>query len=430
LKKGILIPIIIFAVAFFVRALYVMDYDALPVSDASHYDTLAISLSEGKGFVDPNGEHTSWRAPLYPFFLSLIYRFAGHDYLVVRLIQALIWSLTCILIYLIGKRCFGHKVGIIAAGISVFYIGFIHCAALLLTETLFSFFLAIIIFCIISAEKYFSLVRLIVIGIILALSSLMRSATVLMPIFILALFLAKKEFNFRRSLQYFLIMTATMCIVIMPWTIRNYMVHHAFVPIATQGGITFYSSYKPPQGKIIGLITNDEVTRRASEIKSEAQRDKFLYRETFKFIRHNPLKVLKLSILKLGYFISPFDWEITSSEGRYNYQYAFFIIFSIVGTFAMLRQKRRYAYTLLLPAVYLLIIAIIFQGSPRHRLAAEPCLIILAAFGIATFYKRIRNKYIAVVAMVTILFVNYIFYLNNQSFKFAVRDIFKQIGLW
>lgn len=57
--------------------------------------------------------------PLYAYFLGGIYSIFGHDWLLVRLVQIVVGSASCVLVYIVGKRFFragvGRLAGIIAA---------------------------------------------------------------------------------------------------------------------------------------------------------------------------------------------------------------------------------------------------------------------------------------------------------------------------
>lgn len=423
-------PTIIFVIALFIRVFYVVNFSPMLTGDAIDYHRLAVSLSEGKGYVTPEGRPTSWRPPLYPFFISLIYRLGGDSYFLLSLIQSIIWSITCVVIYFIGSACFDYRIGIISGLMSTLYLGFIRPAGLLLSETLFTLFIAIVVLCLLRVREKASLIRLIIIGVMLAAASLTKAITLLLPLFILALFVINKVVPFRRSISYFLIILSVMLLAIAPWTIRNYIVHGAFVPISNQGGITLYSSYRPPEGKIFGQITNDETTARAYKIKSEAERSNFLYKETVNFIIHNPREVLKLSFLKAAFFFSPFDWEIVGEEGAYNFGYVFFAIFAVIGAYFAFKQKINNINYLILPLAYFLFISVVTQGCPRYRLITEPYLIILAGFGLSTLYKKVKNRYLATAITLFILFSNYLIYLNGGSFKLWARGIFQQFGLW
>ncbi len=55
-----------------------------------------------------------YQAPLYPYFLGVVYAIFGRDLLIVRVIQAAIGSASCVLLGLAAARLFSKRVGSIA----------------------------------------------------------------------------------------------------------------------------------------------------------------------------------------------------------------------------------------------------------------------------------------------------------------------------
>ncbi|MBD3236952.1 MAG: tetratricopeptide repeat protein [Candidatus Eisenbacteria bacterium] len=106
---------LVFALAFLLRLIYVLQaranpqFDA-PLMDPGYHDQWAWSWARGAW----EAEGPFFRAPLYPLFLGTIYAIAGHDFLVPRIVQALLGSLSCALVMLIGARLFSRAVGIVA----------------------------------------------------------------------------------------------------------------------------------------------------------------------------------------------------------------------------------------------------------------------------------------------------------------------------
>src|SRR3990167_9197624 len=105
----------LFSLAFIVRLIIVLQDTDIPAADAHVYDGLAISISQGNGYVNSDGTPHSLYPPFYPFFLSVIYTFFGHNYFAVRIIQSIIGAFICVLIYLIGRKAIGTAAGGIAA---------------------------------------------------------------------------------------------------------------------------------------------------------------------------------------------------------------------------------------------------------------------------------------------------------------------------
>ena len=133
--------LIILLLALTLRIGYVLTLEnKLYFPDSFRYYNIGVGLAEGRGY------SSAFTAPLYPLFLSGIYRLFGDSYLTVRIIQALVGTASVFLIYLLGRNIFSGKVGLIASFITAFYPFFIFFTGLLLTETLFIFLLLSLIY--------------------------------------------------------------------------------------------------------------------------------------------------------------------------------------------------------------------------------------------------------------------------------------------
>ena len=86
-------------------------FDVL-VGDARAYDAWAQRIAAG----DWIGREVFYQAPLYPYFLGVVYALFGHDLLIVRLVQVTIGALACSVLAIAGARLFGRSTGI-AAGL-------------------------------------------------------------------------------------------------------------------------------------------------------------------------------------------------------------------------------------------------------------------------------------------------------------------------
>ena len=104
---------------------------AMPAVDAATYSEQAASLAEGNWL--GRGQGPFWQPPLYPYFLGVIKLvFSESFYYVSRFAQALIGSLTCVLLYLVGRRLFGSGVGFIGGLVAAVYGPLIYFDARLL----------------------------------------------------------------------------------------------------------------------------------------------------------------------------------------------------------------------------------------------------------------------------------------------------------
>ena len=385
-KYNTYIVIAIFLLTLAIRLIVVLQDDGVPEGDAYVYDSLAVSLSQGNGYVNSDGTAHSFYPPFYPFFLSIIYRLFGHSYIAVRIIQSVIGALICVLIYLIAKELRNSILGILSACFAIIYPPFIKSAELLLTETLFTLLLCLIVYYLVRIQRESRYKDCAVLGLLIGLGLLTKTALIVLPIFVIPVFINKKD-----ALKKYIVVVLFFLLPVTPWIIRNYSVYHRFVPVATQGGITFYSSYQPPDG-IFGTLasgTNDPVIVEAGQISDIVLRNNFLVKKTLDFIVKNPGKVILLELKKILYLWAPFDWEIVGGRW-FNFMHVMILPFFIVGFFIAFKEFSKF-YPVLLPIFYFQIITLIFYGSPRFRLPVEPYIFIIAFIGLSYVWNLRKN---------------------------------------
>ena len=113
----LLAAIIIFLVALVVRLIHVWQIRKAPffdvlMGDARGYDEWARRIAGGEWI----GKDVFYQAPLYPYFLGVIYAVAGRSVLLVRVCQAILGSCSCVLVGAAARRFFSPAVGL-AAGL-------------------------------------------------------------------------------------------------------------------------------------------------------------------------------------------------------------------------------------------------------------------------------------------------------------------------
>ena len=101
----------IFVLAFSLRLAYLSQVKTSPLFyppssglDDSLYHHWAESIAHG----DLLGQGAFNAMPFYPYFLGLIYKLFGSSILIAKIIQFILGSFSCLLIYFIAKRIFGN----------------------------------------------------------------------------------------------------------------------------------------------------------------------------------------------------------------------------------------------------------------------------------------------------------------------------------
>ena len=174
---------------------------------------------------------------------------------------------------------------------------------------------------------------------------------------------------------------AAAALTVSPWIVRNFVVLGAPV-LTTQGGITLYSSYRPPEGKILGVLVQDEEVRRA-QARGEVEGDRQLTAAAFRLAVSRPLETLRLALLKVAFFWVPIDWEVRQPPGRLDPVFLFALPFAAWGA---VRERRLRLPCFLLAG--LTVFSAVAYGSPRLRLPYEPLVHLLAAAPLAVVWRH------------------------------------------
>lgn len=166
---------IITIVACAIRAVYffqVKDNPFLnhPRLDALFHDQWALSIASGNIL----GDTVYFRAPLYPYFLGLIYAVFGHDYVMVRIIQHFFGVATVILVYRIGKRLFDVPTGVLAAFLASVNPMLFYFESQLLFESLLAVLLLAWFFLLLHARETEGSLMWFAVGLSLGLMSIIR----------------------------------------------------------------------------------------------------------------------------------------------------------------------------------------------------------------------------------------------------------------
>ncbi len=113
----------IFALALAVRVFYNLTVarNYVPLHDAADYDAIARHLLNEGCFCTAPHIPTTFRPPLFPLFLALVYQVGGANPLHARLALSVVGAGTCLLAALIARDLFGWRAGLVAGLIAATY---------------------------------------------------------------------------------------------------------------------------------------------------------------------------------------------------------------------------------------------------------------------------------------------------------------------
>jgi len=405
--KEYLFLLILFLLASFLRILYAFYLKGdIPVSDAAGFDLLGINILKYGEYAFQLGVPTAHRTPVYPLFLSGVYFLFGHSYLAVRIVQSLISSLTCIVIYLIGKRVVNKNVGAITAIVSVFYPFFIYYTGYLLVETLFTFLLAAVIYWLIRSIEKPDWKNLGLSGVFMGLAALCKPTTfAFVPFSVLGflVILGIRKVSTYRNIGIFLLFFV---ITLSPWVSRNYIVFKRVIPSTTQlgfalldGSLLFDAEH---QWRIEEELQTNPVVLRGKEL-NEIEQNQYYTKVALEFIRNNPKYMMKLALRKFLKF-----WRLyphTESIYMYGHAKSFLVLvsllsyglllpFSLLGIIFSIRKWKQFIffYGLIVSFTF---IHLIVWSQIRYRLPIMPYIIVFAAFSLNLIIEKTKSVRLA-----------------------------------
>jgi hypothetical protein len=397
------------AAGLFLLALAIRLFFALrapvPEADAADYHRLARELRSGPGYVDTEGHPTAFRPPLYPLFLA----FTGPDVRLAAVAQSVLGAGNCLLTVALASRWLAGPAPWLAGLLVAIDPVQSASSALLLSEVLYQ---TLFLLALLALDAARSPRRAALSGLIAGVSLLVRTAALPVVVVLLALCVRRKAPRMKAALLF----VAGAALAVSPWLLRNALVMGS-PTLSTQGGITLYSSYQPPGGKIFGvLIADDEVVSAGAQ--GEVAADRRLTRAALRLAVTRPLETLRLAVLKVAFLWIPIDWEIRRPPGQVSPVYLFALPLAVWS----LATRRRDFH----PAPLLLLVLTLFSaavyGSPRLRLPYDPLVYALAAGPLAASLRRPAVWLWAAVCVAL--------GLSGEFPRHAARAVARALGWW
>lgn len=391
-KEGQIVAVLLI-VALLVRIIAVIFWPQ-SAPDTDRYDNTALNLISGKGFSSNGLTLTADSAPLYPLFLAGIYKIWGHNLVVVRIIQAVIDTITCLLIYLLAIRVFARrKLARLALLISVFYPSLVASTTFILTETLYTSLLTASVLCMVlslSKESWFGYIFA---GILLGIATLCRPTTLLFPFFLIfGLTLTKSG----KKVIGGMIICLMMVMTIAPWTVRNYIVFGRFLPVAIgAGGNLWLGSYIPWDADYRYQDLTDK--KKIEKGLSALDADDKLKEEAIKNIKEHPFVYMRLCFKKIWrfWFLIPGRKELLKNKMLLRVTihliYLTVLFFFILGVWFLRKQKDVSVLPILFMILYFTLIHSLLFAIPRYRIPITPLVIVFAAAGVQVVYKAYKS---------------------------------------
>jgi 4-amino-4-deoxy-L-arabinose transferase-like glycosyltransferase len=372
--------------------------------DAEGYWELGRQIARGDPY-ELYGTRQVERMPGYPIFVAGSIRLTNElgladkrQYFVARLLMALVGTLNCALVALLGAELLDAQTGNLAAAIVAVAPPLVGFSVILLSETLFATGLLVSLWCMSRLVQNATLGcgsgRLVIWAAFTGLS--IAGAVYVRPSWLLAapcfavvfgVWLARRQSVARGVVAAAVVVLAAYG-ALLPWAHRNYRATDHWIFTTLWVGPSLYDGFNPSATGDSDLKFVDE--DRLSERMSEYEIDRHYRAKAWEYVRENPGRAAWLTVEKLERFWMPWP-NAKQFDGLFLKIViaVYFVPILLAAVLGWLTVRRNFwAWTLALgPILYFCAVHAVFLGSLRYRLPAEYPLCIASAIGLQQVWK-------------------------------------------
>ncbi len=351
------------------------------------------------------------KAPLYSYFLAWsIWLFGDGNgaLLSAHVLQLVLGALTCGLTYLLARKAFGERAGLIAGLMAAVFAPQIFNEGELLDTSLATFLSAAFLLALLYTLDRPTVWRWLGTGVALGLLGIARpNLLVLAPLaLVLLLVWLRKDREGEEVRAMAFAFLGGLALIILPITLRNAYLTHEFIPIATNGGINFYTGNNANADGYSPIPAGVAWERSWYEWKhlgwlTAHQQDKFYQSRAVEFWRKQPGRALALLVKKVYLYWNGYDVpnNVSFYWGREHASLlrALPLGFSVVGVLGLLgmtrgaRRNRDARVLALAIAAIMLSIVIVFVAG-RYRAVMLPALFSFAGFAVGEVARAVKQR--------------------------------------
>lgn len=376
-------------------------FDVLLI-DSEFYDRRARAIASG----DWLGDTPFFMNPFYPYFLAVVYALFDFEYWMVGMVQAVVGTGSCYLIYLLGSHIWRERVGIVAAGLAAVYGPYVFYDGALLTAAPITFLNLAGLYFLLRSQKG-STRWLWGAGIALGFSATARPMVLLFVVVAAWWFLQADRIG---GLARWGRVLAGCALVVGAVVVRNYAVGGEWLLTTSSAGMNFYVGNHPGANGIYAQVDFlssaepdleraafiREAERRTGRMLSPGEASRFWLRDGLRFVWDNPQAYFRLLGRKLYMF-----WNGVEAQNNLSIYLAqdfvpllrwLFLGWGVLAPLALVKwvltgRQQRIA---ILDLYFLAYLAgcLLFFVSSEYRLPVVPVLLLYAAHWLIDFAAK------------------------------------------
>ncbi|MDD3766136.1 MAG: glycosyltransferase family 39 protein [Eubacteriales bacterium] len=348
--------------------------------DEYNYIQMAKNIVEKGVYGYMSDAPNAYVTPAFPLFLAAffyIWGAGGQALLYAKLTQAVLSTISILLVFLIGRRLCASSVGLIAAFFTAFYPPLILYSRHLLTETLYIFFFLLYFLIQITAFGKKRMWRHFLAGFFMAAAILTRPMVfILAPLPYIYRYFSKRTLLGKTAKQFGVFLLGA-AILMLPWLARNIITLGKFIILCTQSNPFYY-----------GII--EDYTSLPPSDNETADGIRLILH----LLKTQPVKTIKwYTIGKINAIFETQDYWLQN-----NYKYLssarllhhFIIVCGSLGVLMSVYIKELRLVSLFI--VISVLVQLLFIPVPRYAIPLIPLFSICAGYVICFLFSRCREK--------------------------------------
>jgi len=422
-RRTILVGAILLA-ALLIRIEYVQHTAYRPINDAGSYLSLGSQVATSGDYTSKHGAGgtrggTAYFPPGYPYLIAGLDLLDGHraggpaSVHSVRIGQAVLGTVAVGLTGLVALEAFGAAVGLAALALAAVYPVLVELDGTIVAENLMIVLELAAVWTALRSTRAqrHPHVWIAATGVLTGLATLTHENAILMLLALIAAVWTARPRLRRKALQAPALLLAATALTIVPWTIRNAVALHAFIPVSDETGITLVGTYNPASAAFepvpykwrlyIGIPGEHDLIKQSRHLTERQLGDK-LQAQALHYITKHPAAPLQAAFhntLRLFELEGSYAWNASAKAIGLHTGVARVGVFSfwamcalaIAGLFApAVRRGPKWIWAI--PLLLGLSVVLVNVETPRFREPIDPFLVILGACAIAALVQRLRGR--------------------------------------
>jgi 4-amino-4-deoxy-L-arabinose transferase-like glycosyltransferase len=402
-------------IALGVRVWRVQSTSYTPMNDAGSYMTLASQIAHTGDYSSRGGAGgtrgpTAYFPPAFPYLLAAVDLIdgdripAGAAVHPARIVQAVLGTATAALVGLVALEVFGPSVALVALAIAAIYPALVELSTTIYAENLLIPLILAALWAGLRARRSETPYRWVAAaGVLTGLATLTHQNGI-----VVVFSLLPAVWAIRRAP---LLLVAATVLTIAPWTIRNAIVLHSFVPVSDETGLTVAGTYNPTSAhdpqipyrwRYYQAIPADAALVREAHTLTETQLDSKLRSRALHYVEHHPAAPLAAAyhntrrLLELeGSFAwraSAYNLGLSTSTARVGVVGFWLVVLLALGGAFTAAARRAPRWLWVTPLLLYLSVVFVNAETPRFRAPIDPFLIMLAACALVSVAARVRAR--------------------------------------